>query len=218
MRAWHGLFLPGSSAKVQDEHFPTGDTTASCLAFQNFTVHLGSEAALFPIIFLQPHITTRDRQFPPVSQGPALLTPLWSSFLQECSWARGRSTAETWDSTNQFCALPLPPILHRPQNLSFEIPLEKMREKERHKGTAFTWCEWHRGCSLQLSKTPVASILQQVSNLRPACPPRRPRIRIPCQGPGASRALRCFVVPTSLAGRGKAHTGGRIPAGSFATR
>lgn len=144
--------------------------------------------------------------------------PLWSSFLQECSWARGRSTAETWDSTNQFCALPLPPLLHRPQNLSFEIPLEKMREKERHKGTAFTWCEWHRGCSLQLSKTPVASILQQVSNLRPACPPRRPRMRIPCQGPGASRALRCFVVPTSLAGRGKAHTGGRIPAGSFATR
>lgn len=42
------------------------------LAFQNFTVHLGSEAALFPIIFLQPHITTGDRQFPPVPPGPAL--------------------------------------------------------------------------------------------------------------------------------------------------
>lgn len=40
-----------------------------CLAFRDFTIRLGLEAALFPVIFLQPHITTRDRQFPPIPQG-----------------------------------------------------------------------------------------------------------------------------------------------------
>lgn len=78
MRAWHGLFLLGSSARVQDDHFPKGNTMASCLAFHDFTAQLGLEAALFlvallcslfPVVFQQSHIATRDRQFPPIPQG-----------------------------------------------------------------------------------------------------------------------------------------------------
>lgn len=42
---------------------------ALCLALHDFTVPLGLEAALFPGIFLQPPITTRDRQFPPIPAG-----------------------------------------------------------------------------------------------------------------------------------------------------